>query len=190
MFRRKNFDDTVDVIQFIKTQLQGSGALHGYRWMHNKCREQGLRARKEDIHLILSTLDPVGTQPRKARRLKRRAYSAKGPNYVWHVDVKLKAFGICINGAIDGYSRKMLWLNAYHTSSDPKVIGGYFLETVVEVGGCARIVRGDKGTENGSVRDIQRFFRRNNEDGGDRSFIYGRQSENRELVGEPEEGMH
>ncbi|KAF7648178.1 hypothetical protein LDENG_00160510 [Lucifuga dentata] len=57
---------------------------------------------------------------------------------MWHVDSydKLEPFGICVNGSIDGYSRKVLWLNAYHTSSDPKVIAGYLLETVVEVGGC------------------------------------------------------
>lgn len=183
IFRRKNFDDTADVIQFIKTQIRGSGSLHGYRWMHNKCKEHGLHVRKEDVRLILSTLDPAGTEGRRARRLNRRAYSAKGPNYVWHVDSydKLKPFGICINGSIDGYSRKILWLNAYHTSSDPKVIAGYLMETVVELGGCARIIRADKGTENSCLRDIQRFIRRNDESGGERSFIYGRSTANQRI---------
>ncbi|KAF7649092.1 hypothetical protein LDENG_00147410 [Lucifuga dentata] len=97
LFRRKNFDDIADVIQFIKTQLQGSGALHGYRLMHNMCKEHGLSVRKEDMRLILSMLDPEGTERRRARR--------RDP-IVWHVDSydKLKPFGICINGSIDGYS--------------------------------------------------------------------------------------
>jgi len=62
LFRRKNYDNLFDVIQFIGEELQGSGALHGYRWMYSKCKERGLHVRKEDIRLILSTLDPLGTE--------------------------------------------------------------------------------------------------------------------------------
>ncbi|CAL9699776.1 unnamed protein product [Knipowitschia caucasica] len=153
--------------------------------MYNKCKEHGLHIRKEDVRLILSTIDPEGTETRRSRRLHRRAYFAKGPNFVWHVDSydKLKPFGICINGAIDGFSRRMLWLNAYFTSSDPKVIGGYFLETMRELGGCARILRTDMGTENCSVRDMQRYLRRNDDDAnaGDKSFIWGRSTANQRI---------
>lgn len=185
LFRRKLFDNLAETIQFIRDELQGSGALHGYRWMYTKCKERGLHVRKEDVRLILSTLDPDGTEIRRSRRLNRRAYFSKGPNFVWHVDSydKLKPFGICINGAIDGFSRRILWLNAYCTSSDPKVIGGYFLETVGELGGCARILRSDKGTENSSIRDMQRYLRRNDDDalGGDMSFIYDRSTSNQRI---------
>ena len=46
---------------------------------------------------------------------------------VCHIDgyVKLKPFGIAINGGIDGFSRKMIWLEAYKTNGDPKIIAGY-----------------------------------------------------------------
>ncbi|KAJ8377196.1 hypothetical protein SKAU_G00077760 [Synaphobranchus kaupii] len=153
--------------------------------MYSKCKEQGLHVRKEDVRLILSSLDPEGTEIRRSRRLNRRAYFTKGPNFVWHVDSydKLKPFGICINGAIDGYSRRVLWLNAYCTSSDPKVIGGYFLETVRELGGCPCILRADMGTENSSIRDMQRYLHRHDDDahGGDKSFIYGRSTSNQRI---------
>ncbi|KAL1250901.1 hypothetical protein QQF64_018697 [Cirrhinus molitorella] len=56
----------------------------------------------------------------------------------------------------------MIWLNAFTTSSDPKVIGGYYVETVESSGGCPWIIRGDCGTENGHMRDFQRFLRHNN----------------------------
>ncbi|RXM31045.1 hypothetical protein EOD39_17359 [Acipenser ruthenus] len=39
------------------------------------------------------------------------------------------------------------------------------MKTVESLGGCPRIVRGDPGTENGHVRDFQRFLRRNVHDG-------------------------
>ena len=140
LFRRIHFDSLEETVGFIKEQLQGSGALHGYRWMYAKCKENGLHIRKEDVSLILSTLDPEGTETGRSRGLHRRAYFSKGPNYVWHVDSydKLKPFGICINGAIDGFSRKILRLNAYHTSSDPKVIGGYFLQSKYNFVTCVR----------------------------------------------------
>lgn len=184
-FRRKHFDNLENVIQFIKEKLEGSGALHGYRWMYSKCKDKGLHVRKEDVRFILSCLAPVGRDLRRQRRLNRRGYFAKGPNFVWHVDSydKLKPFGICINGAIDGFSRMILWLNAYNTNSDPKVIGGYFLETVRETGGCPRTLRADMGTENSSIRDIQQFLRQNDLDlqSGERSFIYGRSTSNQRI---------
>ena len=79
---------------------------------------------------------------------------------MWHVDGndKLKKFGFCIHGCIDGldiqislctlslaavvhvyysysYSRKVLWLKLSSTNNDPRVIVQYFLDTVAERGG-------------------------------------------------------
>ena len=158
---RRKYNNLADVVCFIQHELQGSGQLHGYRMMYAKCQQSGIRVRKEDVRLILKVMDPEGVELRQARRLVRRAYFAKGPNYIWHVDGydKLKPYGLCISGCIDGYSRKLIWLNVYHTNNDPKVIGGYFLEAVKECGGCPRVVRSDRGTENGHIRAFQEFFR-------------------------------
>ena len=52
----------------------------------------------------------------------------------------------------------MIWLNAYTTNSDPKLIGGYYVDAVQRFGGCPRVIRGDLGTENGHVRGFQRFL--------------------------------
>ena len=153
--------------------------------MYQKCLNAGIRVRKEDVRLILSNLDPQGVKNRRARKLQRRAYFAKGPNYLWHLDSydKLKPYGICINGCIDGYSRQIIWLNCYVTSSDPRIIGGYFMEAVSSTGGCPLIVRSDRGTENSTVRDLQQYFRRNGQDrfGGGNSFMYGRSTSNQRI---------
>ena len=185
LFRRKNETDIMTTIDFIMTEHRSSGCLHGYRWMYQKLKCHGLNARKEDVRVLLGILDPEGTKLRKRHRLRRRLYFSKGPNYIWHLDSydKLRPYGICINGCIDGFSRKMLWVNAYHTSSDPRIIGGYFIQAVEQFGGCPRIIRGDKGTENAQVRDLQRFFRRNGDDAfhGMRSFMYGRSTSNQRI---------
>ncbi len=67
---------------------------------------------------------------------------------------KLKPYGICINGAIDGFSRYMIWLKAYKTNSDPHIISGYFIENVKTTHGVPTRIRADFGTENSVVRDI------------------------------------
>ena len=62
---------------------------------------------------MMREIDPEGVRQRKAHMLVRHRYYAQGPNYVWHVDGydKLKPYGFCFNGAIiDGYSRRILWL--------------------------------------------------------------------------------
>ena len=108
--RRTIFANDEYVIDFIENQLLESGQLHGYRWMHEKCLEHGVKVRREDVRIILKALDSNGVARRKARRLQRRSYFARGPNFLWHVDSydKLKPFGFCINGCIDGFSIKII----------------------------------------------------------------------------------
>lgn len=179
---RRQYDNLEDAVDFICSQLEGPGQLHGYRWMYVKCLEQGIRVRKEDVRILLSLLDPVNSQARQRRRLRRRQYFSQGPNFIWHVDSydKLKPYGICINGCIDGYSRRIIWLRAAYTSSDPKVIGSYFVEAIEQAGGYPRLLRTDMGTENALVRDIQQYLRRNDEDdrAGERSYITGTSTAN------------
>lgn len=100
--------------------------------MFTKCRENGHKAKKEEVRVILAELDPEGSAYRQQRRLQRRQYFSKGPSYLWHIDSydKLKPFGVCTNGCIDGFSWKRIWLNAYKSSSDPRVTGGYFVESL------------------------------------------------------------
>jgi hypothetical protein len=70
-------------------------------------------------------------------RLRCKQYSAVGPNFIWHIDGydKPKPFGLCVSGCIDGFSRKIIWLDVYKTNSDPKVIGGYYITAVQKLKG-------------------------------------------------------
>ncbi|KAL3865542.1 hypothetical protein ACJMK2_042918 [Sinanodonta woodiana] len=184
-YRYKNPTDVMTVAEFIMHEQRFSGTMHGYRWMYYKLKCRGIRARKEEVRLLMRVLDPNNVDLRQSHRLHRRMYLSKGPNYIWHMDSydKLHPYGICINGCIDGFSRKMIWLNAYCTSSNPRVIGGYYLEAVKDFGGCPLIVRADRGTENGYVCEFQRLFRRHGTDSfcGDRSFMYGRSTNNQRI---------
>ena len=52
-----------------------------------------------------------------------------GPNFICHVDGydKLKPFGLCFHGAIDGYDRRLMWLEVGATKNDPDCIPNYYL---------------------------------------------------------------
>ncbi|XP_069114890.1 uncharacterized protein [Argopecten irradians] len=154
--RRGPYSSSVVVTDFIRSELQSSGKLHGYRWMHQKLLNNGLKVRKEDVRKVLQIMDPAGCVFRRRRRLYRRTYFAAGPHFTWHIDGydKIKQFGFAISGCIDGFSRKLILLNVYHTNNDPRVIGGYFVEAMEEYCGMSQLVRTDAGTENVRVREI------------------------------------
>ncbi|KAJ7354871.1 hypothetical protein OS493_029426 [Desmophyllum pertusum] len=110
---------------------------------------------------MVRELDPEGCEVRKAKRLRRRKYSSPGPNFCWHLDGydKLKPYGFPIHGCIDGWSRRILWLQVARSNNNPEVPASYFIGCVNECGGCPVKVRTDCGTENGIIAAMQCEFR-------------------------------
>ena len=166
LFRRRNYSNPYEIVSAVERELCGSGSSIGYRLRHHRLRnDYDLAVDKEIVRLILKTLDPKGFERRPRRRLRRRKYYAKGPNYIWHIDGydELKPLGFCFHGAVDGYmhSRRILWLEASITSNDFSVLAEYYCDCIKQVRGGPRIVRADEGTENCNVAGIQCFFRRN-----------------------------
>ena len=91
----------------------------------------------------------------------------KGPNHIWHIDGndKLKPFGFCISGCIDGFSRKIIWLEVARTNKQPDLIASYFLKSVEQLELVPRVVRMDRGTENVHVANCQQILRSEHTDG-------------------------
>jgi len=56
---------------------------------------------RDTVMHLLREMDPEGVDARQARRLRRRVYKSKGPNYLVHIDGydKLKPYGFAIHGA-------------------------------------------------------------------------------------------
>ena len=151
-----------------------------------KCRQAGFVVQKETIRYLLQLIDPVGVDTRRKRRLKRRVYHAKGPNFAWHLDGydKLKPYGFCVTGCIDGFSRKIIWLEVGTSNSDPRIISNYFLQAVAKTGGCPTLVRTDMGTENTYIADMQVFLRQHGNDTHavtGRTFVYGTSQHNQRI---------
>lgn len=107
LFRRKNFSEIETVAEFIEEELKTSSKDNGYKMMHKALIRNGYIVKRDTVRLLLKIIDPEGVKERSKRRLRRRIYTSKGPNYIWHLDGndKLTPFGINIHGGIDGFSR-------------------------------------------------------------------------------------
>ena len=183
--RRDNRPNFNNVVMSLRQELQGSGQHLGYRAMWRRLKTRyNICIQQDVVRQLLLILDYEGVEARSRRRLRRREYFSRGPNYLVHMDGydKLKAFGFAVHGAIDGFSRKMLWLQVGFTNNDLRYIANFFMEYVRDINGVPCVVRGDRGTENSLVRDIQLALRWNHNDMmRDASFLYGRSSSNQRI---------
>lgn len=147
----------------IASLVNGPGSKGGYRMVWQTLEIEGIRVPRSFVQLALKEIDPQGTEQRKRNRLHRRQYHNRGPNFAWHIDGydKLKPFGFPIHGAIDGFSRKILWLKVCRSNNSPDNIASFYISAVKEFGGCPAELISDLGTENSLVSTIQCFFRDN-----------------------------
>jgi hypothetical protein len=104
--------------------------------------ESRLVVDQETVRGLLHIIDPEGIEYRKKRRLRRRVYSNKGPNSVWHIDGydKLSRYGIKIHGCIDGFSRQIIWLKAGVSNKNQNIIVHYYIESIRQYGMYSRRV--------------------------------------------------
>ena len=121
----QTYDATYDEVkEVVSEEIRGSGSYLGYRWLWSHLKTSGLLVRREDVRLALHELDPENVSKRRRHRLQRRKYRNPGPNYVWHIDGhdKLKPYGLSIHGCIDGYFRRIIWLEVASTNKVPELI--------------------------------------------------------------------
>ena len=83
LFGRKNFTHDFEIASFLRHQMQSSGQMNGYKWLHLKCIQRGYTVTQETVHQLLLVLDPMGVAIRQRRRLRRGVYFAAGPDEVW-----------------------------------------------------------------------------------------------------------
>lgn len=177
--KRKNLNGNLDLVRnTLKEEIKGSSSQFGYRTMGQHLRQNRcIHVPRDIIMKLMHEIDPDGVAIRKSRRLQRRKYHSLGPNDCWHADGydKLKPYGFPIHGCIDGFSRKILWLELVKSNNNPYTVAPLFLKTVEAVKFVPKRLRTDCGTENGVMAAAQSFLRRNHEDSysGSKAHLYG-----------------
>ena len=111
-------------------------------------------ARREDVPQLFLRLDAQGVERMKSRKHRRRIYRTSGLSYVWHIDEfdKIKPYGFSIHGSIDGYSRRIIWLEASQSNKYPDMIANYYLKAAKNLNRIPKKVKeGSKGTEHSVI---------------------------------------
>ena len=95
----------------------------------------------------------------------------------------MKPYGFAIHGAIDEYSRRILWLYVSASNNNPSNIAFYFLQTITELKKVPQVGRGDRGSGNVIVCGVQQFLRRDFVDtlSSQASFCYGSSKSNQRI---------
>jgi hypothetical protein len=141
---------------------RGGGLLHGRQWaVSHLRRHQGYRAFRDDVAAAQREIDPDGVRARLLR--KRTRYEnlfVSGPDYMWSLDGhdKLLRFGIQIYGAVDAYSRKILWWYVGNSNKTQISVVRQFINAVRVVGRVPNYLRTDIGTECAMLADCQFGF--------------------------------
>ena len=179
----RHFERIVDTIVL---EIQSGGMCLGYRAMWRRLTTTyKLRVSRNTVMKILQIIDPEGVERRKRKRLLRRKYENPGPNYMWHIDGndKLVPFGFGIHGAIDGFSRKIMWAEVCDTNKNPRVVGQHYLKCVWNLGVIPCIIRCDCGTENKQIEKCQVYFRSEHADAfaGQKSVMYDKSTSNQRI---------
>lgn len=106
---------------------------------------------------MVEAIQPGRAAALRKTALKRRVYSVKGPNHIWHADGndKLVPFSFGIHGCIDGYSRKLIWLELLPSNKNPSKVVKIYLKTIEDLNLIPQVLRVDKGTENFIMGDYQ-----------------------------------
>ena len=184
LFRRKQHSNVNEILLVLRYMLKDSNSSLGYRSMHQKLRRLGYITNKETVRLCLKNLDESHVALRQCWRLQRQQYISPGPDHMSRIDGydKLKLYGFALNGAIDGFSRKIIWLNVPSSNNNPAYIAYYFNQSITELGRIPQVICGDRGSENITLCGI-RFLRRNFSDSfsGYDSFRYGSSTSNQRI---------
>jgi hypothetical protein len=109
---QKQRDECVKVLQDALAEGTIRGYGHSLLWAH--LRRNHIRVRFDDMREVIQALDPANVRHRRPGMSTnaRGEYICEGPDDVWSIDGydKLKRWGINVYGAIDGYSRRLLWV--------------------------------------------------------------------------------
>ena len=73
-------------------------------------------------------------EERKRHRLKKKSIMGLLDQIIVDGYDKLKPSVFPIHGAVDGYSRIVMWLKVDRTSDDPEITANFFSDWVEEVG--------------------------------------------------------
>ena len=123
----------------------------GERLIMGSLRHRRITIQRQRLRECIRRVDPVNRRLRWLQPIRRRPYSVRCPNALWHIDsyMKLIRWGMVVHGGIDGFSRMVVYLHCSLNNRAETVLE-HFQRSTAQYGTPSR-VRCDYGGENNSV---------------------------------------
>lgn len=111
-------------------------------------RSTGIYVTRKRVRESIHRVDPSGVQERALRTIRRRVYHVEAPKKVWHMDGnhKLICWKFVVHGAVDGFSRLIVFLTCATNNKAQTVLNGFVGATLMY--GFPEKLRTDLGGEN------------------------------------------
>uniref|UniRef100_A0A8P4GUA6 Integrase core domain-containing protein n=1 Tax=Dicentrarchus labrax TaxID=13489 RepID=A0A8P4GUA6_DICLA len=139
-------DELAHAVRSIKSRMPYAG----YRLVKGELLARGYRVPWHKVKATMQRVDGAGILARMIQVgfVARRTYCVPAPLSLVHIDTnhKLIRFNVVIFGGIDGFSRRILYLDAA-ANNKASTAFSFFLDGVWKHGWPSR-VRGDQGVEN------------------------------------------
>ncbi len=159
--------------------ISSHGNTLGQNYVARHLKSIGLRIQRQRIRESIGRVDPQNTVLRWGVVVSRRKYEVPWPNSLWHLDGHhaLIRWKLVIHGCIDGYSRRIMFLECNANNYSETVLG-LFLDAVRMDGNLwPSRIRVDYGVENVQVCDAMIEARGE----GRGSFIAGPSTHNQRI---------
>ena len=121
--------------------------------------EKGLNIRRNDVQDALQIIHQYQGRDRrpKMKPTHRRQAKFPGNNFIQLVDghSKLLNYGIDIYGAINAFSRRIIWINVGPASNTQVSVARQYLQAIRVLGIRPRRIRSNRGSETAIMADMQ-----------------------------------
>ena len=180
------------VVVAVKKEVAGPGRLLGYRALNQKLRtEYDIKVPRHLVLSVLHDVDPEGIEEKalkfKARK-KKKPFVSDGADCVLSLDGHDKLMGfqnwtfpVAIYGALDTFSRKILYIFVWESNSDPNIVGQRYIKHLYESQRMPVYIRIDRGTETGKLATVHAFLinKQRPETDGTHFVLYGPSTTNK-----------
>ena len=131
---KKHDNVPVELLHTIaRSEVRGPATCFGYREIKRHLRSRyKVNMPRDNVMNIFREADPEVKKIRQSCKLCRQKYISPGPDHCCHTDEydKLKPFGLPIHGAIDRFSRKVIWSRVTKTNNNPSVVATFYVNTI------------------------------------------------------------
>uniref|UniRef100_A0A3Q3FD54 Integrase catalytic domain-containing protein n=1 Tax=Labrus bergylta TaxID=56723 RepID=A0A3Q3FD54_9LABR len=130
--------------------------------LNRHLRARNIIVQRRRLRDSIKCLDRAGVESRRTTTIQRQVYTVPFPNYIWHIDGnhKLIRWKLVVHGAMDGYSRKLMFLQCSSNNRADTVME--LFSTAISENGRPCHIRTDKGGETVMIWEDMREHRDEN----------------------------